>query len=98
MPALFQIDAQLGMVVDLTVEGDPDGAILITRRHVTRRGKIHDTQPTTSQPDAAVGTDPRAGIVGAAVSDGVAHRLQHGLIDAVASVENHFAANAAHSN
>ena len=65
--------AQLGVVVDLAVEGDPDRAVLVGHRLVPGRRQVDDRQPPVAEHHAPVGRLPQAGVVGAAVGHGVAH-------------------------
>ncbi len=69
----FKLRAELGVVVDLAVEDDPDGLVLVGERLVASR-QINDAQPPVTEYRLRVREDPR--IVWPAMGDDVAH-LQH---------------------
>ena len=70
MSAPFQFGAQLFEVVDLAIENDPDGFLLIRHRLMTA-GQIDDGKPSKTQADRA--GDEVALIVGATMGDRSRH-------------------------
>ncbi|MEO2161329.1 MAG: hypothetical protein ABGY29_02270 [bacterium] len=50
----FKFLAQFKMIVDFTIEDNPDGAILVAHWLMSGCGKIHDGQPTKSKAQASV--------------------------------------------
>ena len=85
--------ADLGEVVDLAVEDDPDRAVLVAERLIAGR-EVDDAQPAVAEADAAV--EIVAAGVGTAVRDGVGHRHQPRAIDRVCRVEVESSCNPAH--
>ena len=69
----LELGPDLRVVVDLAVEDDADGAVLVRHRLHRRLGEVDDREPPEAEPDAAVVGDPGRGAVGAAVRDRVAH-------------------------
>ena len=61
-----QLLAQLGVVVDLAVEDDDDGAVLVGHR-LRAAGDVEDREPPVAEADAVA--DVEAVAVGAAVDD-----------------------------
>src|SRR5207247_9686837 len=47
----FELGSQLDIVVDLTVVGDPTGALGIAHGLVAGRAEIEDREPTVHEPD-----------------------------------------------
>ena len=72
MTRRFEIAAQLGEVVDLAVEDDPDRAVLVVNRLMAGR-QIDDAQPP--HPERHAFFHPHALVVGAAMADDVAHPM-----------------------
>src|SRR6266850_1435326 len=72
MACRFELGAQLAEVVDLAVEHDPDGTVLVVDRLMAGR-EIDDAQAPHAERDALV--DEHAFIVGAAMADHVAHAV-----------------------
>src|SRR6476660_3495767 len=68
----LEIGAQLLKVVDLAVEHDPDGAVFVVNR-LMAGGEIDDAQAPHAECDTVV--DPDALVVGAAMTDHVAHSV-----------------------
>src|SRR5260221_730170 len=93
MPAFQQILAQLLKVVNLPVEDDPDGSVLIANR-LTPRAQIDDAQALHSQTDRTLDID--AFIVRTPMTDRPAHpRDQLGMHRPV-SLEIQLATDTAH--
>src|SRR5690606_28219862 len=93
--ARFEITAQFGMVVDLAVEGDPDGVVLVGNRLVAAL-KVDDAQSAKTK--AAGATDEAAVVVGTAMGDGLLHRAHPRRIGQPFRVEEEFAADATHGS
>ncbi len=70
MAAVHQIRAKFTIVVDFSVENDPDGVVFIAERLMTTR-EIDDGKPAKAQ--AYVSGNVVAGVVRAAVDDGIGH-------------------------
>src|SRR5713226_1355301 len=71
-----QIAAQLGIIVDLAVVGDPDSPVFVAHGHVPAGGKINNGESPASKAD--IGTVgkfllPRSDVVGSAMSLHVSH-------------------------
>jgi hypothetical protein len=81
MPARLQLLGKLGVVVDLTIENDPDGTVLVAD-WLMAVSQINDAEATHS--DADIPGNENAGVVGAAMSDLIIHSLNqtafHGLV------------------
>src|SRR5215469_5147505 len=92
----FELIEQFDEVVDLTVEGDTDGAILIEKRLVSQRREIDDGQPAVSEAD----TWRRviAVIIGPAVLERFRHLRQQPPIDRLLAPRVEYASDAAHVN
>ena len=71
----LQLAAQIGVIVDLAVVDQLDGAVLVGHRLVAAGG-IHDAQPGHAQRQRAL--DPIALLVGASVPERPAHRFENG--------------------
>jgi hypothetical protein len=69
----LEVAKQLAVVVDLAVENDPDGAVLIEDRLVTS-GQVDDREPAHPQTDTVA--EVVAVVVRAAMHHLVAHRLE----------------------
>ena len=70
MAALLELGAQLEVVVDLTVEHDPDGAILVVNG-LMAACQIDDAQAPHAQADARLDMNPF--VVRPTMPDHVAH-------------------------
>src|SRR5215211_3142974 len=92
MTAPLESCAQLAEVVDLAVQHDDDGAVLVVDRLVSG-GKVDDPQALDAQPDA--GRHVQAARVGTAMLLGRAHPLDQPRIDG-GSVASELADDAAH--
>ena len=75
VPLALQLGAELLEVIDLPVEGDPDGAVLVAHRLVAA-GEVDDAQPPLPEGHAAVGV--RAPLVRAPVHEPGAEPLHLG--------------------
>ena len=80
-PALFQLFAQLAVVIDLAVENDLIPAIGAGHRLSSGLREVDDGQPAVSQADAAIVGKPGAGTVGTARAHPVANPHQLIAID-----------------
>ena len=94
----LQLAADFSVVVDLAVEHHLEGAVGVAHGLRGRVGQIDDGEAAMGQPDAAVGGDPKAGAVGAAVD----HRLPQAekvvrVYLKIAVFECQYAGNAAHA-
>ena len=76
-PGAPQLVAQLGVVVDLSVVGQPAPGLVLHGLMPGRAG-IDDRQPPVAEPHVAALVDPGSGIVGSPVRDEVAHHLDSG--------------------
>src|SRR5687768_12369246 len=81
------------MIVDLTVEHDPNGPVLVAHGLMAQR-EIHDAEPTKSQSDT--GLNMGAVIVRSAMPQPVFHPLQHVGNDGVRRVGSNDSADSAH--
>jgi len=88
-----ELSAHLAVVIDLAIEGDPNGTVFVRERLVAT-GKIDDAESPVAEPDIAV--NGCALVVRAAMD----HRVQRGLqvlpVDRRESSEVEDPANAAH--
>ena len=75
--AALEAMAEVGMVVDLAVVGDPHGAVFVRHRLHTRVADVDDAQAAVAEHDPPVGRAPHAGVVGPAVRQRVAHPHEH---------------------
>jgi hypothetical protein len=50
-PNAVELLTELGVIVDLAVERDPEASIFITHRLVGLRGEVDDREPAVSQAD-----------------------------------------------
>ena len=73
----LQLRLQLAAVVNLAVEDDLDGAVLVAERLVPA-GDVEDAQTGHAQAGARRGVLPGTPIVGAAMHEGGRHALQQG--------------------
>src|SRR4029453_19254754 len=94
VPALLKAGAEGGVIVDLTVVGDPDGLVLVCHG-LMPAGDIHDRQPSVAQPDRAF--NPQALAVRAPVPEDVAHALQARLLYGLTGVQAEDAGDPKHS-
>ena len=69
----LELSTDFCVVIDLSVERDPKGTILITHRLSGSRRQIDDREAPVPQADAAVVRNPSAGSVRSAVD----HRISH---------------------
>src|ERR1700722_11756084 len=74
----YQLGHRLAVIVDFTVEDDPDIASLVIE-WLLAASDINDRQPAMTQPDARLQQEAIA--VGSAMGDGIVHRGQHAGID-----------------
>ena len=68
-----EVAAELGVVVDLAVEGDPHRAVLVGHRLVPGGADVDDAEPTVPQDHAPIRALPEPAVVGTAVGDDFAH-------------------------
>ena len=73
MPAGQELPAQLGILEQLAVEGDPDRAVLVADR-LPAAGQVDDRQPPGPERHARL--DVELLVVGTAVGDRAGHRQQ----------------------
>ena len=73
---VLQLAPERKMVVDLAVEGDPNGAVRIGHGLGGGIGKVDDGEPAVGEADAAVLGFPASLSVGSPVRHAVAHGLQ----------------------
>ena len=71
MAASFELAAQVGVVVDLAVVGDPHRAVLV-RERLGAGGDVHDREPAERQPHPRLDVEP--GIIRAAVGERLGRR------------------------
>jgi hypothetical protein len=67
----LELGAQVGVVVDLAAEGEPDGAVLVRHRLVPGRSEVDDREAAVAEADARRG--PGAAVVRPAVDELLAH-------------------------
>ena len=72
-PFSSELPAQRQVVVDLAVEDDLDGAVLVGHRLVGGRREVDDRQPAEAEADVALRRQPEA----LAVRPAVHHRVAH---------------------
>src|SRR4029453_190722 len=92
--ARFQAGTEGGVIVDLTVVGDPDGLVLV-RHGLMPTGDIHDRQPSVAQPHWAF--NPQALAVRATAAEERGHAIQARLLYGVTGVQAEDACDATHS-
>ncbi len=80
-----QLAAQVLEVVDLTIEDDPDRAILVAQRLRRVRRQIDDRQPPMAEAQAAV--EVHAASVGPAMAQHVGHAVEHPPVDPALRLE-----------
>src|SRR5262249_43534780 len=88
-----QLRSQFRVVIDLAVEDNPDGAVLVGHR-LTAAFDVHDCQSPMSQPDRS--PHHRAGAIGTAMSKRVSHPHQPMLLGTFARIKFHYPGDAAH--
>lgn len=93
--APFEFAAERAEVVDLAVEGDPDGPVLVGHGLVPGGRQVEDGEPPVREADGAV--DVHARVVGAAVPDGVGHRAEEVGGGVTAGVTEDEAGDATHA-
>ena len=91
MASTLELLPELAVVVDLTVLHDMDGSVLVGDRLVAAC-EIDDRQPSRGKADD--GVDEHTAAVGAAMHEGLVHRFEHVLVDAL--VPRHHAADSTH--
>ena len=92
-----ELGAQLGVVVDLAVEDEPERAVLVRHRLHRRRREVDDREPAIPEPDASVRGEPGRGAVGPAVDHRLAHAGDELAVDrGCGRVEAEDAGDAAH--
>ena len=69
----LQLGAQLGVVVDLAVEGEHPAPGLRQHRLLSGGGQVDDREPAMRERDAGLAVGPHAVVVGAAMRDGIGH-------------------------
>src|SRR5690348_10880414 len=74
VPGLRELAAELGVVVDLSVEGDDEPSAGTVHRLVTGRREIHDRKAPVPQSYASRLINPDAFIIGSAVRQRSGHR------------------------
>src|SRR5688572_18656262 len=95
VPPGYQLPPQLAVVIDLSVEDDPFRSVFISDRLAAAR-EIDDAQAAHPQRCAAI--DHEADVVGPAVPDRVAHRVNEARVrGALAAREPYDAAHASAS-
>ena len=95
MSARDELRAQIEVVVDLAVERDPDGAVLVAHRLRAGRGEIDDGQAAMTEGDGAV--DVHAGAVGSAVRNDLRHARDQIAVGGPGEIAVQEAADAAHA-
>ena len=78
MAELFQLVAKFEIVVDLAIENDPGGAVLIVNR-LLAAFHINNSQPAHAQADSLA--EVEAVIIRATMANGVAHARDQRLIN-----------------
>src|SRR5207302_7682984 len=94
VPACFQALAQIGVVINLAVENNPDGAGFVAEG-LMPSGNVNNAEPPHTQPDRAVGVN--AVIVRPAMRHHDAHLPHHGRVNARVLTELHDPGDSAHS-
>ena len=82
------------VVVDLAVEDDPDGFVLVRHRLAAGGREIHDGEPAVAQPHRPVEQD--AVVVRSAVGEALGHALQQAPLDRLPGRELGDAGDPAH--
>ena len=90
-----QLGAQMQVVVDLAVEGDPDGPVLVRHRLGAGRGEIDDRQAPVAERDGPVHV--QAAPVGAAMRDDLRHASDELAVGRLSGIAVQEAADAAHA-
>src|SRR5690348_12451005 len=90
---LHQEAAQFRVVINFSVQQDPDRSVLVGKR-LMAAGYVNDAQPAVSQTD--IGGHIHPGVVRTAVSQGVVHTLDQFAGDWFRAASINDAANAAH--
>jgi len=73
--------AELGVVVDLAVEGEDEAAVGRHHRLVARGRQVDDRQPSVTKTNTGIGVDPNAAIIGSAVGDRLDQPSYSGFVD-----------------
>src|SRR6185369_4990067 len=98
MPFRFQRGTQRFVIVDFTVEGDPDSAVFVGHGIVARGRKIDDGEASIAEPDAAIFGNVDSGVVGSTMAHRIAHarheRLGYSALTHTVFVDS---TNSAHS-
>jgi hypothetical protein len=82
---LLESFAQFRVVVDLTVECDPDGAVLVGQRLSARFTEINDTEPAMPQRDPV--DDVRPVRIRSPMRQRALHALQQTLVGPIESTD-----------
>jgi hypothetical protein len=81
-----QLAAKLGEVINLSVVGNPNGAVFVAHRHVAVGRKVENGKAAATQTHVRTirkSPLPKTGIVRATVGLDVRHPLEHLLVPAV---------------
>ena len=95
VPAPRQVRAQLAIVVDLAVEDDDLGAVLV-RDRLAPSFQVDDAQPAHAEADLP--RDEKSFVVGPTVANGPAHRPDHSRLDGLLQIAVNDAYDAAHTS
>src|SRR5207253_390827 len=71
----FQFGADLRIIVNLTIEHEPQRSVFVTHRLARRLREIDDRQATVPQPNPAILRNPRARTIWSSVDHSVPHPL-----------------------
>ena len=91
VPGQLELSAQLDVVVDLAVEDDDDGAVLVADRLVPGL-QVYDGQPLDPEPGAFARKG--SALIGPPMNDHVAHALKQFAINV--AIDRHLARYPAH--
>ena len=97
MTARLELRAQLRVVVDLAVVGDPYGAVLVGHRLMASGGEVDDRQAPMAQRHPLVRAHARAAVVGAAMTQHVGHARHGRFVDPEPIIKREDAGDAAHA-
>src|SRR5712692_4282596 len=79
--SVLKLRSQAPMVVDFSVENDPNRAVLVGHRLIGGFGKVHDRQPPEAEPHSAIRRDPKALPIRSPVPERVAHAEEDCLLN-----------------
>src|SRR5438309_9174592 len=97
--SLFEFPADLGMIVDFTVEGDPQRAILVGHWLGRFFRKVNDREPAMTQTKTPIRRNVIAGTVRSAMGHHVPHAGEIGLGDTESTIrEREHASDSAHND